>query len=168
MMVIISFSDSFAFQDRAILGYRSITTVLSQNLLAASEINGMHLMRPTDRHADVGSLCRQAHDEQTTPKCLDGRRRGSARNRSLRRAPCDVGAVTRGDLNVKATMDVRWTHGPGARCMRRTMRSALLTAGGTRAPAERRRRGAGRCRRARRRGKCSTVHSAACGRVRMS
>src|ERR1700731_1864330 len=31
-------------------------------------------------------------------------RRGLGRNRSLRSTPCDVGAVTRGDLNVKETM----------------------------------------------------------------
>jgi hypothetical protein len=31
-------------------------------------------------------------------------RRGLGRNRSLRCTPCDVGAVTRGDLNVKETM----------------------------------------------------------------
>ena len=56
----------------------------------------------------------------------------------MQNTPCHVGAATRGDLNVKATMDVRWTHGP-AQASRRTMsqlgllleeRERLLNEGG--------------------------------------
>jgi len=55
-----------------------------------------------------------------------------------------------------------------AQTVRWSRRSPPPIAAGMRAPAARRRHDAGRCRRARRRGKCSIAHSAACGRVRTS
>ncbi len=67
------------------------------------------------------------------------------------------------DTRLEFVLELERADGPWCRA-----RGRLFIAPRRRAPAQRRRHGTGRCRRARRQGRCSIVHSAAYERARMN